>query len=79
MRSTERLVWPEGGIVPRAGDLARVLKDVTLDGGGTLPANQNVLVEYVLEDVPTVVGIKWRDADGTHVMAINVGALEVIV
>lgn len=71
-------MWEDGRYVPRSGDLARMLEDVTLEGGGKLRAWQNVLVTHVTEEVPEMVGIKWRDADGTHVMAMDVDKLEVV-
>lgn len=71
-------MWDDGRIVPRSGDLARMLEDVTLEGGGKLRADQNVLVQHVLEEIPDVVGIKWRDKHGTHVMAMPVEKLEVV-
>lgn len=73
-----RLVWENGRIVPRNGDLAIVTEDVVLGGGGKLRSGQNVIVEHVLEEIPEVVGIKWRDSDGTHVMALDVSKLEVV-
>lgn len=78
MTVESRLVYGDGRVVPRKGDLARVLEDVRLEGDGCLPADQNVLVEHVLEEVPEVVGVKWRDGNGTHVMAMDVAKLEVV-
>lgn len=75
---SSRLIWPEGRLVPRSGDLARMLEDVELEGGWKLRADQNVLVESVMQEVPEVVGIKWRDREGTHVMAMDVSKLEVV-
>lgn len=76
--TTERQVYTDGRFVPRPGDLARVLCDVILEGGGRLPADQNVLVTNVADSDPDVVGIRWRDKDGTHVMAITVEKIEVV-
>lgn len=73
-----RLVYADGRPVPRPGDLVRVLCDVRLEGGGLLPADQNVLVTNVAESNPDVVGIIWRDKDGTHVMAITSEKIEVV-
>ncbi len=74
-----RYVYDNGRIVPRNGDLARMLEDVTLEGGAKLRADQNVKVEHVLEEFPEVVGIKWRDKHGTHVMAMDVDKIEVVL
>lgn len=60
----------------RNGDLARVLVDVKYEHG-TLRSDQNVLVEIAPSDNP-VVGVKWRDKDGTHVMAVERAKLEKI-
>lgn len=60
------------------GDLARVLVDVTLEGGPRLRADQNVLVESVIDGNP-LVGVKWRDRDGTHVMALERSKLEKVL
>lgn len=76
--STQRLAWDDGRIVPRNGDLAFVLERVELGGGGVLRAGQNVLDKHVLEEVAEIVGIKWRDCEGTHVMAIDVSKLEIV-
>lgn len=73
-----RLSWENGRIIPKIGDLARVTKDVTLESGCLLPANQNVLIEHVSAEAPSVVGVKWGDGDGTHVMALEVSKLEVV-
>lgn len=76
--SERRLIYEDGRIVPRNGDLARMIEDVILEGGAKLRADQNVLVQHVLQEVPEVVGIKWRDKHGTHVMAMDVSKLEVV-
>lgn len=68
----------DGRLLARPGDLARVLEDVTLEGGSRLRADQNVLIEHVSETDPSVVGIKWRDKHGTHVMALETSKLEVV-
>lgn len=73
-----RLVYADGRIVPRTGDLARMLEAVKLESGGVLPTGQNVMVVHVLEEDPEVVGIRWRDTEGTHVMAMDVTKLEVV-
>lgn len=80
MPFTTRLVDLDGRYVPQRGDLARVLVDVPLTGGGLLAANQNVLVEHVLmdNDEPEFVGIKWRDNEGTHCMALDVTKIEIV-
>lgn len=77
MRSAQRLMWPDGRFVPRPGDLARVIDDVLLEGGVTLRFDQNVLVEHVVGD-GYVVGVKWRDKEGTHIMALPSEKIEVV-
>lgn len=72
------MVWEDGRIVPEPGDLARMLEDVKLESGGKLRADQNVQVQHVAGDPVTMVGIRWRDEDGTHVMAMDVEKLEVV-
>lgn len=63
---------------PRVGDITRVTKDVTLESGGLLPENQDVVITHVSKEAPSVVGVKWHDKDGTHVMALEVSKLDVV-
>jgi hypothetical protein len=65
-------------LVPETGDLARVLKDITLSSrDATLAADQNVLIDGVSDD-GTFVTIKWRDAEGTHLLAVAATEVEAI-
>lgn len=72
-----RQVWEDGRIVPRIGDLARVVEDVPLEHG-LLRRDQNVLVDHVAEGPPMYVGIRWKDDGGTHVMALQADKIEVV-
>lgn len=74
---SNRSIHADGRIVPREGDLARVLEDIALESGVRLRADQNVLVSRIVSG-GHVVGVKWRDGDGTHVMALPVDKIEVV-
>jgi hypothetical protein len=65
-------------VIPEEGDLAVLLKDVKLDSRKrTLPAGMNALISSVSEDDSTVV-IKYRDEEGTHLLALAATEVEAI-
>ena len=72
------VVMPGGRIIPREGDLARVIEQHRYESGTVLKADQNVLVTTVSTD-NTYVGVRWRDRNGTHVAAVPAESLEVVL
>lgn len=68
----------DGGIVPRVGDLARVLAKQTFESGATLRPNQNVQVTNVSDEPGSLVGVRWADREGCHAAAIRRADLEVL-